>query len=225
MSVWKSNFFLQAGLPESLPKPPERDVVADEEFAEDNDLDKRTVGQRGKDKMARKTRGPNLFNFYEAMRNFESREEDSNVLLTSDKIQLEYRALSRQQRVFWEFMHGLFLMFKKQEKVAEWGYVGSKKKQKRRQQLLHKFYYMDEAHQKQLVRDYVTHRWKEENYEYVRETCHQDNLRQLVDIRRDLRLLLAKVDKALAPPDAAEGAADASWEHVFQPDKEDKENV
>jgi hypothetical protein len=84
---------------------------------------------------------------------------------------------------------------------------------------------MDEAHQKQLVRDYVTHRWKEENYEYVRETCHQDNLRQLVDIRRDLRLLLAKVDKALAPPDADEGAADASWQHVLQPGKEDKENV
>jgi hypothetical protein len=58
---------------------------------------------------------------------------------------------------------------------------------------------MDEAAQQQLVRDYIAHRWEKENYEYVQETCHQDNLRHLVDIRRDLRLLLAKVEKALAP--------------------------
>jgi hypothetical protein len=32
----------------------------------------------------------------------------------------------------------------------------------------------------------------------VRETCHQDNLRHLFDIRRDFRLLLDKVEKALA---------------------------
>jgi hypothetical protein len=35
----------------------------------------------------------------------------------------------------------------------------------------------------------------------VQETCHQNNLRHLVDIRKDLKLLLGKVEKALAPPD------------------------
>jgi hypothetical protein len=225
MSVWKSNFFLQAGLPESLPKPPERDVVADSEFADENGLTTRRVGQRGKDKLPRKTRGPTLFNFFESMRTFESREEDGNVILTPEVIQIEYRALSKQQRAFWEFMHELFLMFKIQEKVAEWGYLGTKKRQQRKQQLLHKFYFMDESQQQQLVRDYVAHRWEKENYQYVQETCHQDNLRHLVDIRRDLKLLLAKVEKALAPPDADAGSSDSSWRHMLQPRKESTESV
>ena len=200
MSVWKSNFFLQTGLPESLPKPPERPVAADEQFAADNDLPATSrVGQRGKDKKARKKRAPALFNFFECMRSLESREADGNVIVRPEELRVEYHALSKQQRAFWEFMHELFLMFKIKEKVAEWGYLGTKKRQRRKQQLLQKFYFMDESEQQQLVRDYIAHRWEKENYQYVRETCHQDNLRHLVDIRRDLRLLLAKVDKALAP--------------------------
>lgn len=202
MSVWKSNFFLQTGLPESLPKPPERPVAADEQFASHNDLPATSrVGQRGKDKTARKKRGPGLFNFFECMRGLESREADGNVNIGPKELRAEYVALSKQQRAFWEFMHELFLMFKIQEKVAEWGYLGTKKRQHRRQQLLHKFYFMDEAAQQQLVRDYIAHRWEKENYQYVQETCHQDNLRHLVGIRKDLRLLLAKVEKALAPKD------------------------
>ena len=200
MSVWKSNFFLQTGLPESLPKPPERPVAADEQFAAENDLPTtRRVGQRGKDKNGRKKRAPSLFNFFESMRTFESREADGNVIVRPEELRVEYYALSKQQRAFWEYMHELFLMFKIQEKVAEWGYLGTKKRQHRKQQLLHKFYFLEEPEQQQLVRDYLAHRWEKENYQYVQETCHQDNLRHLVDIRRDLRLLLAKVEKALAP--------------------------
>ena len=101
MSVWKSNFFLQAGLPESLPKPPERDPAADSEFAVENGLTTRRVGQRGKDKLPRKTRGPTLFNFFEAMRTLETREEsgDGNVSLKTTDIHLEYYALTQQQRM------------------------------------------------------------------------------------------------------------------------------
>jgi hypothetical protein len=52
-----------------------------------------------------------------------------------------------------------------------------------------------------LLASLAQHRWEKENYQYVQETCHQDNLRHLVDIRKDLKLLLGKVEKALAPPD------------------------
>jgi hypothetical protein len=68
------------------------------------------------------------------------------------------------------------------------------------------------------VRDYLAHRWEKENYQYVRETCQQDNLRHLVDIRRDLRLLLAKVEDALKPR-----GGDAS--SALQPRAETPENV
>ena len=61
------------------------------------------------------------------------------------------------------------------------------------------------------MRDYIAQRWEKENYEFVRESCQQDNLRHLVDIRRDLRLLLAKVEDALKPRDKdAEQAPAAS---------------
>jgi hypothetical protein len=211
MSVWKSNFFLQTGLPESLPKPPE--PVVDEQLEEDLELHagdrrRRGVGSRGKDKVPRKTRGPIVFNFFEAMRTLETREEagDGNVRLTTADIHLEYYALTQQQRAYWEFMHELWLVFKIQEKVADWPYLGTKKRRHRKQQLLHKFYFLKDAEQQQLVRDHLARRWEKENYDCVRETCTTDSMRCLVDIRKDLRLLLAKVDRALAPrnPDASE---------------------
>ena len=215
MSVWKSNFFLQTGLPESLPKPPE--PVVDEELEAAAGLPPRGVGKRGRDTYQRKPRGPTLFNFFEAMRSLESREQagDGNISVTTADIHLEYYALSTQQRAYWEFMHELWLVFKIQQKVADWGYLGTKKRQHRKQQLLHKFYFLEDAEQQQLVRDHLADRWEKENYDAVRETCTSDNLRCLVGIRRDLRVLLAKVDKALAPrnpdapePDAASPAAE-----------------
>jgi hypothetical protein len=209
MSVWKSNFFLQTGLPESLPKAPE--PVVDEELEAEAGPPSRRVGKRGKDKCQRKTRGPTLFNFFEAMRSLESREQagDGNVSFTTADIHLEYYALSPQQRAYWEFMHELWLLFKVQQKVAEWGYLGTKKRRQRKNELLHKFYFLKDADQQQLVRDHLAHRWENENYDAVRETCTSDNLRCLVGIRKDLRLLLGKVDKALAPrnPDAQAPAA------------------
>ena len=47
---------------------------------------------------------------------------------------------------------------------------------------------------------YLADRWEKENYPLVHEICAPDNLSHLVEIRRDLRLLLAKVEKVLAPP-------------------------
>ena len=202
MSVWKSNFFLQTGLPESIPKPPERPVAEDRDFAEENDLPVvRRVGQRGKDKFARKKRTQSLFNFFECMRAIEHRETNSNVRMTPGHTRNEYHALSKQQRAYWEYMHELFFVFEKQQKIADFGTIGNESAYSRKQKLWNKFYYLNETEQQQLVRDYLADRWEKENYQYVQETCHQNNLRHLVDIRKDLKLLLGKVEKALAPPD------------------------
>ncbi len=97
MSVWKSNFFLQTGLPESLPKPPERDVAADEHFAEEHSLPTtRRVGQRGKDLVPCKKRAPSLYNFYEVMRGIEVKQKNSNDALLPAQTRREYRAFSKQ---------------------------------------------------------------------------------------------------------------------------------
>jgi hypothetical protein len=200
MSVWKSNFFLQTGLPESLPKPPERPAAVDEEFAADNDLPTTSrVGKRGKDKNGRKQRTPLLFNFFECMRSLESREADSNVLVRSEELRVEYHAHSTQQRAFWTYMHDLFIVFEQQNTIATAGSLTSRNAQSRKRKLWHKFYFIQAPEQQQLVRDYIAQRWERENYQFVQETCQQDNLRHLVEIRRDLRLLLTKVEKALAP--------------------------
>ena len=209
MSVWKSNFFLQVGLPESLPKPSQRDVAADEEFAEEHGLPtRRTVGQRGKDLVPRKKRAPSLYNFYEVMRSIEVKQNNSNAGLLPAQTRREYRDFTKQQRAFWEYMHELYFVFERQQNAADPGKAGETNAHRHKQRLQHKFYFLDDAQQKQLVRDYLAHRWEKENYQYVRETCQQDNLRHLVDIRRDLRLLLAKVEDALKPRNA--DVADAS---------------
>ena len=210
MSVWKSNFFLQTGLPESLPKPPERDAVADEAFAEEHGLEppRRTVGQRGKDKVPRKKRAPSLYNFFENMRSIEVREANSNAGLLPEQTRREYRAFTKQQRAFWEYMHELYLVFERQQNTADPGKAGETNAHRHKQRLQHKFYFLEEAEQQQLVRDYLAHRWEKENYEFVRESCQQDNLRHLVDIRRDLRLLLGKVEDALKPRTAEASSAD-----------------
>jgi hypothetical protein len=213
MSVWKSNFFLQTGLPESLPKPPTRDAAADEEFAEEHQLPKppRTVGQRGKDLVKRKNRAPSLYNFYEVMRGIEVKQNNSNDALLPAQTRREYRAFSKQQRAYWEYTHELYFVFERQQNTADPAKAGETNAHRHKQRLQHKFYFLDETQQKQLVRDYLAHRWEKENYEFVRESCQQDNLRHLVDIRRDLRLLLAKVEDALKPRNAdAQKASPAS---------------
>jgi hypothetical protein len=201
MSVWKSNFFLQAGLPESLPKPPQRDVAADEEFAEEHGLEppRRTVGQRGKDLVPRKKRAPSLYNFYEVMRGIEVRQNNSNAGLQPEQTRREYRAFSKHQRSYWEYVQQLYFVFERQQNAADPGKAGETNAHRHKQRLQHKFYFLDETQQRQLVRDYLAQRWEQENYDFVRESCQQDNLRHLVDIRRDLRLLLAKVEDALKP--------------------------
>ena len=210
MSVWKSNFFLQTGLPESLPKPPTRDAAADEEFAEEHGLEppRRTVGQRGKDLVPRKKRAPSLYNFYEVMRGIEVKQKNSNDKLLPAQTRREYRAFSKHERAYWEYMQQLYFVFERQQNTADPGKAGETNAHRHKQRLQHKFYFLDETQQQQLVRDYLAHRWEQENYEFVRESCQQDNLRHLVDIRRDLRLLLAKVEDALKPRNAEAPKAD-----------------
>jgi hypothetical protein len=100
--------------------------------------------------------------------------------------------------------------YERQQNAADPGKAGETNAHRHKHRLQHKFYFLDEKQQQQLVRDYLAHRWEKENYEFVRESCQQDNLRHLVDIRHDLRLLLAKVEDALKPrsADAAETIAD-----------------
>ena len=178
----------------------------DEEFAEEHGLEppRRTVGKRGKDLVPRKKRAPSLYNFYEVMRGIEVKHANSNDKLLPAQTRREYRAFSKQQSAYWEYMHELYFVFERQQKTADAGSVSEATAHRQKQKLWHKFYFLDEAQQKQLVRDYLVHRWEKENYEFVQQTCQEDNLRHLVDIRRDLRLLLAKVEDALKlKPDSA----------------------
>ena len=148
MSVWKSNFFLQTGLPESLPKPPERPVADDEDFAVEHGLaPTRRVGQRGKDKHGRKKRAPSLFNFFQCMRSLESREADGNVIVRPEELRVEYHALSKQQRAFWEYMHELFFVFERQQNTADCGTLGEHNAHRRKESLWHKFYFLEESAQ------------------------------------------------------------------------------
>lgn len=199
MSVWKSNFFLQTGLPAALPKPPVRNAVLDERFAAEHRLPRR-FGGRGIDKIPRRIRPPLLFNFYEGMRHIELREADASVLFPSKQAKKEFRAHTQHQRAFWEYMLELYVLFEQQERAAD-PPPEEETPKIRKKRLRRKFYFLKEPEQQQLVRDHITDRWERENYAHVRETCHQENLRHLVDIRRDLRLLLAKVGRALDPTD------------------------
>jgi len=205
MSVWKSNFFLQTGLPAALPKPPVRNAVLDERFAAEHRLPRR-FGGRGTDKIPRRKRPPLLFNFYECMRVIELHETDPSVKLNSEKAKKEFRAHTLHQRAFWDYMLELYVLFDKQERAAD-PPPEEETGRLRRNRLRHKFYFLKEPEQQQLVRDHISDRWERENYAHVRETCHQENLRHLVDIRRDLRVLLAKVDRALDPTDDLEAQA------------------
>lgn len=202
MSVWKSNFFLQTGLPAALPKPPVRNVVLDERFAAEHRLPRR-FGGRGIDKIPRRIRPPLLFNFYECMRIIELHETDPTVKLDSRQAKTEFRAHTLHQRAFWDYMLELYILFDQQERAAD-PPPEEETPKIRKKRLRHKFYFLKEPEQQQLVRDHITDRWERENYAHVRETCHQENLRHLVDIRRDLRILLAKVGRALDPTEPAQ---------------------
>jgi len=228
MSVWKSNFFLQTGLPESLPKPLLPDPVAVEQDAASPSGKgaprKRASGERGKDKVVRKKRAPSLYNFYETMRGIELREADGNQALLPHQTQSEYRAFSQYQRTYWEYLQELYAVFEKRERVADRS-LDRDAQSTYKKKLRHRFYFLTAPEQQQLVRDYLADRWEKENYDHVRETCHQDNLRQLVDIRRDLRSLLAKVERALKPraPDADGRELQPADERELKPALELKE--
>jgi hypothetical protein len=152
MSVWKSNFFLKTGLPESLPKPTQRDAAADAEFAEEHQLPKpRTVGQRGKDLVPRKKRAPSLYNFYEVMRGIEVKQKNSNDAHLPAQTRREYRGFSKDERAYWEYMHELYFVFERQQNAADPGKAGETNAHRHKQRLQHKFYFLDEAQQQQLL--------------------------------------------------------------------------
>jgi hypothetical protein len=190
-------------LPPNRPPRVPPETAADEQFAEEHSLPTtRRVGQRGKDLVPRKKHAPSIYNFYEVMRGIEVKQKNSNDALLPAQTRREYRAFSKQQRAFWEYMQEFYFVFERQQNAADPGKTGETNADRHKQWLQHKFYFLDETQQQQLVRDYIAQRWEKENYDFVRESCQQDNLRHLVDIRRDLRLLLAKVEDALKPRDA-----------------------
>ena len=157
-------------------------------------------GQRtlGENRDKRTERPQLLFNFYEAMRSSELREEDADDSIAARKTHVEYNSFSTNERAFWEYMHALYKVFEKTQLAADAMYSLSAANRKRA--LCLKFYRLKKPDQEQLVRDYIADRWESENYNYVRQTIYQNNLRDLVGIRKDLKALLEKVEMALIGP-------------------------
>lgn len=193
MSVWKSNFFMQTGLPEPAPKPPARDAAGVEQLADEQLQDKhrlpRRHGDRGKDKLQRKKRPPSLYNFYQSMRAIEVREANANAVLSRHQMQAEFRTLSHHQRAFWEYMLELYAVFEHQELAVD-NTLDEETVTSCKKKLRHKFYFLEAREQQQLLRDFLADLCGKQN---------NDNLRHLLDIRSDLRLLLVRVDQALEP--------------------------
>jgi hypothetical protein len=64
-------------------------------------------------------------------------------------------------------MHELYFVFERQQKTADPAKMSETSAHRQKQRMWHKFYFLDEAQQKQLVRDYLAHRWEKENYQFV----------------------------------------------------------
>jgi hypothetical protein len=116
-----------------------------------------STGPRGPDKFPRKKRATTLFNFFETIRGIERRQADENVPMTPQQTRKEFCALSRPQRSYWEYMHELFFVFERQQNAAEAGSVSDPTAHRKKQRLWHKFYFLEETQQRQLVRKQRQH--------------------------------------------------------------------
>ena len=205
--IWKGKFFLQTGLPGSLPRAPH--VLYDPDYPPISAGEKRkrqkekkiSIGCRGKDRAKRRVRSPILFNFFESVHSLEAREikaDDSRADPSSEKLKAEFASLSKPERAYWDFMHDLFQLYSAQQeaqgRVTE--FRGTPKVNMRKR-LISEFYHLPEPAQLQLVRDQLAVRWQNENVEFAQRSCEQQDRNMITDIRKDVAAILVKIDAAI----------------------------
>ena len=199
-TLWQGKFFLQTGLPASLPRPPT--VVQDPDYPVITEKEKRKRqkeknvpnGCRGKDRGLRRAREPILFNFFESIHSMEAKERDSGCSTSPEQLKVEFAALTKPERVYWAFMHDLFLLYREQQWSVRVTEFRSFPKARMRKILISEFYHLAEPAQLQLVRDQLAVRWHKENQEFATKNCEQQDRNLLRDIRKDVANILLRID-------------------------------
>jgi hypothetical protein len=199
-TLWKGKFFLQTGLPASLPRPPT--VIQDPDYPIITEKEKRKRqkaknipnGCRGKDRGQRRAREPILFNFFESIHSMEAKERDSGCSTTAEQLKIEFKALTKPERAYWEFMHDLFLLYREQQWSVRVTEFRSFPQARMRKILISEFYHLTEPAQHQLVRDHLAVRWHKENQEFSIQNCEQQDRNLLHDIRKDVANILLRID-------------------------------
>ncbi len=209
-TMWKGKFFLQTGLPGSLPRAPT--VLYDPDYPPISKGEKRKrqkekqilTGCRGKDRGKRRARTPILFNFFESVHALEAKEikaDDSRADPSSEKLKAEFAALSKPERAYWDFMHDLFQLYTTQQEVdGRKTEFRSTPKIKMRRRLIAEFYHLPEPAQLQLVRDQLAVRWEHENLQFAQQSCEQQDRNMITDLRKDVAAILVKIDAVIGPP-------------------------
>jgi hypothetical protein len=202
-TLWQGKFFLQTGLPASLPRPPT--VLRDPGYPqisegerrrkEQHKLYKRGGSCRGKDKGKRRVRNPILFNFFECIKRIEAKECDSGT--DPAQLHVEFKALTQSERAYWEFMHDLYKVYKEQQRTLRVIEVNATPYGKMQKLFALEFYHLAEEKQAQLVRDALAVRWRDENITFAQQSCEQDDRNLITDIRKDVANILVRIDEAM----------------------------
>jgi len=202
-TLWQGKFFLQTGLPASLPRPPT--VVNDPRYPQISDVERRRKQQektykragsaRGKDKGKRRVRDPILFNFFECIKRIEAKECDSGT--DPAQLHVEFKALTPSERAYWEFMHDLYKLYKEQQCTLRAIEVNATPYAKMQRILALEFYHLTEEKQAQLVRDGLAVRWRDENIAFAQQSCEQDDRNLITDIRKDVANIIVRIDEAM----------------------------
>lgn len=219
-TLWQGKFFLQTGLPGSLPRPPTVLIDPDHPQISDRAREKKRIQKlkeraakcRGKDKGRRRVRTPLLFNFFECIKMIEAKERDT----ASDTAQLilEFRALTVAEKAYWEFMHDLFILYRDQQRshrVVECNATRTKKMMKI---LRLEFYNLREEAQAQLVRDHLAVRWRDENLTFAQQSCEQEDRNLIHDIRKDVARIIVRIDEAMRGIKSVEGEGKGKGEGI-----------
>ena len=202
-TMWKGKFFLQTGLPGSLPRAPT--VLYDPNYPPISAKEKRKrqrekkipSGCRGKDRGQRRARTPILFNFFESIHAVEAKERDSGASTEPEKLRAEFAALSKPERAYWDFMHDLFILYRDQQAEVRITEFRSFPKPRMRRILISEFYHLAEPAQLQLVRDQLAVRWQGENLQFAQQTMEQQDRNLITDIRKDVSDILLKIDAVI----------------------------
>jgi hypothetical protein len=219
-SMWKGKFFLQTGLPDSLPRaptvvygpdcPPPTEAETRKRLtaeAADGRPDKRgrpgVPTGRGKDINKRRVRFPILFNFFEgihALEAVESAGASDSAAPTAGQRKARFQALGRPERAYWDFMHALFVLYCDQQAEVRVTDHRTLCPAKLRKALLTDFYHLPEPAQLQLVRDHLAVRWHDENQEFVKQSLVKLDRKLITDIRRDVEGILQRIKSVIGTP-------------------------